>query len=112
MPQNNLTVNCYFCHTICNPQINKRDFLCPSCPHNVYLRLDEGGIPHLTWIRLLYNNNGYQIIWYIKDPLILRIYNSDDNTKKYDMIKEFKSGVDKITPNNISNKIATILTFQ
>ena len=114
------TMQCYYCNkeviktgedrTI-NSEINGSAYY--SCDKHQYpLHLHCNTVRknwHLVSLRCEYNKHKLQIYWYLRDGLhMFRIYGDEG---EYPLLLELKDGIEYITPDNIDNKIAMLLTF-
>jgi len=90
-------MKCYFCQS--DMISSMKDYLCPSCPQETRLNTRTDNKKDYVYMRYSIKNRNY----YPND-----IY---DREFEYKLILKWTEGIDKITPNNVIDKMNTYLPF-
>jgi hypothetical protein len=114
-------MKCYFCQS--DMISTMKDYLCPTCPQETRLNTPPNTNKDYVYMRYAIKNKNYSPSWTFANNQLesFRLftctpnsdYDADLYTREYvyELILQLTEGIDKITPQNVIEKMNTYLPF-
>ena len=115
-------MKCYFCQS--DMISSMKDYLCPSCPQETRLNTRTDNKKDYVYMRYSIKNRNYSPSWTFANSQLesFRLFSYTHNLYydpndiydrefEYNLILKWTEGIDKITPNNVIDKMNTYLPF-
>ena len=114
-------MKCYFCQHELRCKNAYGEYDCPNCPHNPLHKTLSGQFPDLHFIYFnfydpvprkppAFREQRYQAIWFFDGLAHPNRFNLL-TIGEFESIVQLKNGSDQITPQNILQKLPTLITF-